>query len=172
MDFLDTIIVNRALRLVVRTYMDEPEAVKERDRQQRRQIRSLRQLISTVDIEQEGLSLGADTLRMLYTLRRFYLGKGGPKREQKITARLNKYRSKHPHGFQVECDFSPFHVRWVSAGILFGLLLREQAGYRWFDRLILVPLTGWMYPLLKRWQRNRIPELAERQALGLELFFR
>ncbi len=170
--FWDTIIVNRALRLVVRTYVDEPEAVKSRDRQQREQIRSLRKLIRDCGVEQEGLILGADTLRMLYTLRRFYLGKGGVRREKKIASRLNKYRKKHPQGFLVECDFSPFHVRWVTAGILFGLLLRSQARYRWFDRLILVPLTGWMYPLLKRWQRHRIPDLAERQALGLELFFR
>jgi hypothetical protein len=170
--FWDTIIVNRALRLVVRTYMDKPEMVIERDRQHRQQIRRLRQLIDTVGIEQQGLKLGADTLRMLYTLRRFYLGKGGRKREKKIATRLTKYRKKHPDGFLVECDFTPFHIRWITAGILFSLLLRQRARYRWFDRLILVPMTGWMYPLLKHWQRNRIPELAERQALGLELFFR
>ena len=170
--FWDTIIVNRALRLVVRTYVDEPGAVKERDRQQREQIRRLRVLINNVGVEREGLLLGADTLRMLYTLRRFYLGKGGAKREKKIHARLEKYRHKHPQGFLVECDFAPFHIRWVTAGLLFGLLLRQRARYRWFDRLVLVPMTGWMYPLLKRWQRHRIPELAERQALGLELFFR
>ncbi len=170
--FWDTIIVNRALRLVVRTYMDDPEMVIERDRQQRQQIRRLRQLIDTVGIEQQGLKLGADTLRMLYTLRRFYLGKGGNKREKKIATRLAKYRQKHPDGFLVECDFTPFHIRWITGGILLSLLLRQQARYRWFDRLILVPMTGWMYPLLKHWQRNRIPQLAERQALGLELFFR
>ena len=170
--FWDTIIVNRALRLVFRTYIEETDQLKKLDKQQRVEIGRLRRLIKELKIEKKGLSLGADTFRMLYTLRRFYLGKGGRKREKKIHARLEKYHARHPSGFQVECDFSPFRIRWVTTGALFGTLMRHQPGYRLVDRLILLPLSGWIYLLLKRWQRHRIPELAERQALGLELFFR
>ena len=170
--FWDTVIVNRALRLVFRAYLDDPEEIRRSDKQQRDLLGRMRQLIKQVGVEQDGLQLGADSLRMLYTLRRFYLGKGGPKREQKIAARLQKYHAQHPTGLQVECDFSPFRLRWVTTGALFGTFMRRQARYRLVDRLLLIPLTGWFFPVLKRWQSHRIPDLADRQALGLELFFR
>ncbi len=170
--FWDTIIVNRVLRLLFQVYLDDPDKLKKKDKLQREQLNRLRQLISTCDVEQGGLQLGVDTLRMLYTLRRFYLGQGGAKREAKIRARLAKYGKRHPQGFSVEYDFTPFRLRWVTAGLLFSLIMRYRCRYRWLDRFLLVPMTGWLFPLFKRWQRQRLPELAERQALGLELFFR
>lgn len=36
----------------------------------------------------------------------------------------------------------------------------------------LIPLTGWIFPLIKCWQHKRIPEIAKRQAAGIEIFFR
>jgi hypothetical protein len=105
-------------------------------------------------------------------LRRFYLGKAGQKREEKVCTRLKKYHHKHPNGFLVECDFSPFRIRWITTGLFFGIIMRNQSRYRLLDRFLLIPLTGWMFPLVKRWQRHRIPDLAERQAVGLEVFFR
>ena len=170
--FWDTIIVNRALWVLFRTYLEEVGTIRSTDKELRDQVRELRSLVKELGIEGPDLTLGVDTFRMLYTLRRFYLGKGGRKREKKIRLRLDKYRKKHPEGFQVECDFSPFHIRRITTGVLFGVLMRQRPGYRLFDLVFLVPLTGWMYPFFKRWQRHRIPDLAERQALGLELFFR
>lgn len=170
--FWDTIIVNRALRLVFRTYIDATDKLKKRDKGQREHIRRLRKLVTAVDVEQEGLTLGVDTFRMLYTLRRFYIGKGGTGRERKIRARMEKYHHRYPAGFQVECDFTPVRLRWITSGALFGILMRHHSGYRIFDRLVLVPVSGWIFPLIMRWQKHRIPDLAERQALGLELFFR
>ncbi len=170
--FWDTIIVNRALRLMFHVYLEDPAEIHRVDRQQRKLLKQLRQKISELPEQHPELELGVDTFRMLYTLRRFYSGNAGKKREKKIAARLKKYYAKHPAGFQVECDFSPFHIRWVTAGVLFSIIMRERASYRKLDRFALIPLTCWLFPLVKRWHKKRIPELAERQALGLELFFR
>ena len=170
--FWDTLIVNRALRLMFHVYWDDPAVIRKADKQHRDLLKKLRQKVRPLSEKYPGLRLGVDTFRMLYTLRRFYSGNAGPKRVKKINARVKKYHARHPAGFQVECDFSPFRLRWVTAGILFGIFMRHRSEYRLVDRFVLIPLTGWLFPVFKRWQKDRIPDLAERQALGLELFFR
>jgi hypothetical protein len=170
--FWDTVLVNRALRLVFRTFMDNSKEVRINDKLLRSDIRQLHTLTKKLSKNPEQLILAADTFELLYALRRFYLGKAGQKREKKVCTRLKKYHHKHPNGFLVECDFSPFRIRWITTGLFFGIILRNQSRYRLLDRFLLIPLTGWMFPLVKRWQRHRIPDLAERQAVGLEVFFR
>ena len=170
--FWDTILVNRALRLVFRTFMDNSKEVRINDKLLRSEIRQLHSLTKKLNQGPEQLVFAADTFELLYALRRFYLGKAGSKREKKVCTRLKKYHHKHPNGFLVECDFSPFRIRWITTGLFFGIILRNQARYRLLDRFLLIPLTGWLFPLVKRWQRHRIPDLAERQAVGLEVFFR
>jgi hypothetical protein len=170
--FWDTILVNHALRLVFRTFMHNPKAVRINDKKLRSEIRQLRTLSAKLSKHPENLLLGADTFELLYTLRHFYLGKAGHKREKKVCTRLKKYHTRHPGGFLVECDFSPFRIRGITTGVLFSIIMRTRPQYRLLDRFLLIPLTCWMFPLVKRWQRHRIPDLAERQAVGLEVFFR
>ena len=170
--FWDTILVNQPLRLMFRAYLDSPTEIRNDDREERQLIRRLRLLIKQLSVEQADMTLGVDTLRLLYSLRRFYLGKAGKKRITKISARIERYRNKHPQGFLIESDYSPFRLRWVTAGALFALLMRSSPDYRILDRTLLIRLTGLAFPLLRRFQQQRIPELAERQAGGLDLFFR
>jgi hypothetical protein len=170
--FWDTVLVNRALRLVLNTFHGDGKELRQKDKAQRLELRRLKNLVAELGVEQQDLQMAVDTFRLLIVLRRFYLGKAGKKREKKIKARLKDYRQQHPHGFAVEYDFAPFHIRWITTGLFFGFFLRRKPAYRVLDRLVLIPLTGWMFPLVKRWQRKRIPEIAERQAAGLEIFFR
>ncbi len=170
--FWDTILVNQLLRLMFRAYLESPAEIRHDDREERQLIRRLRLLIKQLSVERAELTLGVDTLRLLYSLRRFYLGKAGKKRIIKISARIERYRNKHPQGFLIESDYSPFRLRWITAGALFALLMRSESDYRILDRTLLIRLTGLAFPLMRRLQHQRIPELAERQAGGLDLFFR
>lgn len=170
--FWDTILVNHALRLVIRTFMQDTKEVRINDKMLRSEIRQLRALTAKLSKNPGDLLLGVDTFELLYALRRFYLGRAGRKREKKVCTRLKKYHERHPRGFLVECDFSPFQIRGITTGLFFSIIMRNQPRYRMLDRFLLIPLTCWMFPLVKRWQRHRIPDLAERQAVGLEVFFR
>ncbi len=170
--FWDTILVNQPLRIMFRAYLDSPAEIRNDDREERQLFRRLKTLIGKLSQPQTDLTMGADTLRLLYSLRRFYLGKAGKKRIAKISARIDRYRINHPQGFIIEHDYSPFRLRWITTGALFGLLMRSQSDYRLLDRTLLIRLTGWVFPLLRRRHQHHIPELAERQAGGLDLFFR
>lgn len=170
--FWDTLLVNRALRLVFSTFQGNDKSLRQEDRKQRKVLRRLRKLTEDCAVETKDLAMAVDTFDLLFQLRKFYLGKAGKKRERKIKAWVNEYREKYPQGFEVECDFAPFRIRWITTGLFFSIFMRRQARYRVFDRVLLIPLTGWMFPLIKSWQRRRIPDVAERQAAGLEIFFR
>lgn len=170
--FWDTILVNRPLRLMFRAYLDSPGDIRNDDREERQLFRRLKTLLGELSQPRPDLIMGMATMRLLYSLRRFYLGKAGQKRVTKISARIERYRAKHPQGFIVEHDYSPFRLRWITARALFGLLMRSDPDYRFLDRTLLINLTGWAFPLMRRLQQERIPELAERQAGGLDLFFR
>ena len=170
--FWDTILVNRALRLVFKTFQSDRKKLRQKDRQLRKVLRRLSQMIKELPSEEEDLRMGVETFALIINLRRFYLGSAGQKRERKVKEQVQTYRQKYPLGFATECDFSPFHIRWITSGLLFGFFIRRQARYRLLDRVLLIPLTSWMFPVFKRWQRRRIPDIAESQAAGLELFFR
>lgn len=170
--FWDTILVNRALRLLFSSAIDNPKQLRQIDRKHRNSIRRLRKLVPDFPSEREHLTMALDTFELLIVLRRFYLGKAGRKREEKISAKVRAYRKRYPHGFIIECDFSPFHIRWVTTGFFFSLFLRRRAGYRLFDRYLLIPLSGCIFALLRRWQKHRFPDISEGQTAGLEIFFR
>lgn len=170
--FWDTVLVNRALRLVLLTFQNKPKELRREDCNQRILLRRLRKLVDKLELEQENLTMAVDTFSLLIALRRFYLGKAGKKREKKIKAKVKAYRQQYPQGFAIECDFAPFRLRWITAGLFFGIFLRQRSRYRLFDRFLLIPLSGWMFPLIKHRQRRRIPEIAQRQAAGIEIFFR
>ncbi len=170
--FWDTILVNRALRLVFNTFQGTDKSLRKQDRKQRRLLRRLRTLVEEMPVREADLEMAVDTFGLLAHLRKFYLGKAGKKRERKIRAEVGEYRQRYPHGFTVECDFTPFSIRWMTTGLFFSIFMRTEPRYRRFDRFLLIPLTGWMFPLIKRRQRRRIPDIAERQAAGLEIFFR
>ena len=170
--FWDTILVNRALRLVFKTFQPDRKTLRQKDRQQRKVLRRLSKLIKELPGEEEDLRMGVATFALIINLRRFYLGSAGKKRERKVKEQVQKYRQEYPSGFAVECDFSPFRIRWMTSGLLFGFFIRRQSRYRPLDRILLIPLTSWMFPVFKRWQRRRIPDIAESQTAGLELFFR
>lgn len=170
--FWDTILVNRALRLLFNTVQGSGDELRRRDRKLRSVLRRLRKLVKELAVDDHDLVMAIDTFDLILVLRRFYLGKAGKKRERKVKKRAQAYRQKNPQGFAVECDFAPFRIRWITTGLLAAIFMRRQARYRLFDRLLLIPLTGWLFPVVKRWQRCRIPDIAERQAVGLEIFFR
>ncbi len=170
--FWDTILINRALRLVLHAFQENLKELRQKDKEQRVILRQLKTLVAELEVEKKDLTMAVDTFSLLIVLRGFYLGKAGEKREKKIKTKLKTYQQKHPQGFAMECDFAPFHIRWITTGLFFGIFLRRKSRYRAFDRFMLIPLTGWMFPLVKRWQRHRIPEIAERQAAGVEIFFR
>jgi len=170
--FWDTILVNRAFRLVLHAYHERPKELRKVDKLLRRELWAMRELIADGDAESDGLRRAVETFELLVVLRRFYVGKAGRKRQRKIERKVMAYRERHPAGFGVECDFAPFRIRWVSSWVIFGMLIRGRARYRLFDRLVLIPLSGWLFPWFKRWQRRRIPAVAGRQAAGVEFFFR
>lgn len=170
--FWDTILVNRGLRFFMRAFFKAPEIVRESDKSKREKLKRIETIATKLALPEELWHCGVDTFDLLISIRHYYLGRGSEQREMRVLRKIAQYREKHPKGFQVEADFSPFHIRWITAWILFSILLRDRSEYRFLDRVLLIPLTGWLFPLFKQFQKNRFPELANRQAIGIELFFR
>jgi len=167
--FWDTILVNPAIRMVVRSFVGNSEMVRERDSLLKAELKLLKQFAKNSPSCGKSILESCDTFDLIYTIRGFYLGKT---RHEKILRRIERYRAKYPRGFKVEYDFAPIRLRWITEGILFSLLLRRKSRYRLFDRWVLIPLTSWLLPLIKKYHFKRLPELASRQAVGMELFFR
>lgn len=170
--FWDTILVNRAIRKLFRHMTPDKEKQKLEDKLQKKIIKELMTVGEEAGIESEELLLTVETFKLVYGVRKFYLSGAGKKAKRRLQARVKGYQKKCPHGFKVEVDLAPFRLRWITSDFLFALLLREHAHYRLLDRFILVPVTGWIFPLFKKWQQKKFPAIAEKQAVGIELFFR
>ncbi len=167
--FWDTILVNPAIRMVIRSFVGNPEELREVDKLLKTELKMIAKLTKNITVEKESLEQAHETFRLIFAIRGYYLGK---MRHEKIAKRIDRYRVRYPNGFRIESDFAPFRLRWITETILFGLLLRKHSRYRLFDRFVLIPLTGWMFPLIKKYNFKRMPDLANRQAVGMELFFR
>lgn len=170
--FWDTILVNRAIGMFFQFLTSDRKEQREKDKQFRRNLSELEELAKVIALPPEEYELTMETFKLLIAIRAFYLGKGKKKARKKLKLKIEKYRKRFPQGFKVEADFAPFRLRWITVGFICSLLLRKHARYRWLDRLLLVPLLGWIFPLFKRWQQHRFPAIARKQAIGIELFFR
>jgi hypothetical protein len=170
--FWDTIVINHPLRRTIkRLVTDRRESIREGYRCLYK-IREMHDLAAELGLDEAPFELQYDTFEVVALAREYILGRWSNELRQRIERRVENYRHEHPDGFVVELDFSPFPMKKLLLKLIFRLCLRPHRHYHMMERVFLIRFTGWFYPLIRVWERRRLPEFTRRQAMGLEVLFK
>jgi hypothetical protein len=170
--FWDTIIINHALRKILRSFVpDKKEAIREGYRVLS-QIKEMRRLAGELGMPLESLDFQYATFKVLAQAREYFLGRWDPRLPNRIERLAREYEERYPAGFHIERDFSPLHIRRSVIRLAVQLLLRNRGPYRFLEQTLLVRLSGWVYPFVKKYHRNRLPDIAQKQTMGFQTLFK
>ncbi|MBD3390510.1 MAG: glycosyl hydrolase family 67 [Chitinivibrionales bacterium] len=170
--FWDTIVVNHTIRKVLRRLVRRRrEAIRE-GYQALYKIREMRGLAGDLGIDQSMFDFQYDTFRLVATAREYFLGQWSAELGERIERMAHEYRNRYPNGFVIEHDFAPVRIKKRVIKAIFKLCLRRRPDYRTADSLFLLRLTGWFYPLVRVWERRRMPEFVQKQAMGIQVLFK
>jgi hypothetical protein len=172
--FWDTICINHPLRKMLRPFVpDRKECIRDGYRMLL-EAKKMIDICVLIGIDPADCQFQYDTLRVLAYAREYFLGKGRsiPEIKSRLITHIHEYRCAYPDGFAIEYDFSPMRVKKNIMKALFKICLRHTSSYRMIDRLVIIRLTGWIYPLTKLWQNRRLPDFTRQRAMGIDVFFK
>ncbi len=170
--FWDRVLINHAVRVTLRRFVQgRREAIRDGYRALYR-IREMKRLARELHLEEDQFDFQYDTFKILAIAREYFFGTWSPGLGERIEREARAYEEKYPQGFVIERDFSPLRIGKNLLEVVFGLCVRTRSRYRLIDTLVIIRFTGWFYPLVKNWQRRRMPEFARRQAMGIQVLFK
>ncbi len=170
--FWDTIVINHAMRKIIRRFVHERKEAIHDGYRMLHKIRTMKEIAARFGIDQQYFELQYDTFRILATAREYYLGPWDVQVARTIERLAAEYRTKYPNGFHILCDFSPVRFKKWMIKTIFWLSLRPHPHYRALDRYFLIRFASLIYPLVNWWQRRGLPEFAREQAMGIQVLFR
>lgn len=169
--FWDTIVLNHTMRKIVRRMVvDRQEAIHNGYRALS-MAREAGEIIEKLGVEYPTPRHLYDTYELIALVREYMLGPFTPELADRIAAHAHRYHETYPDSFRLEYDFSPLPPHKIIIETILRLSLRTSAPYRLIDRFVILKLTSWIYPIIRKWQKKRLPDFARSQAMGIGVLF-
>jgi hypothetical protein len=174
--FWDRIVINAAMRTVLGALVTDRQRAIDEGRMALTTLDTMRHLAAVHHLPEQGLRLQHDTFAILALAREYLLGESTPELRERLQTLVLHYRATHAWRYTVEANFAPHVASRLmpsrSLKLLLRLMLREQAEYRWIDRLFLLRFFSLVYPLLWLWRERLFPAFARQHGMGIEVVFK
>lgn len=170
--YWDHLIVTRPVRAVMRRFVLSPTEQIAQGRAAMLKLDRMARLAEELGLPVQDIEFQRDTFELIQAARRYYFGPDPDSAREALAGLRARYQQKHPNGFHVLLDAGPVRRSGVWTRRLLRLLFREQRGYRWVDHVFTIRLLGWIYPVLRRFHRRFLPEMARTHAMGVDAIFK
>jgi hypothetical protein len=170
--FWDTVIINHAMRKIIRRFVHERREAIHDGYRALEKIETMKELAISMQIDTKDIDFQYDTFRILAAVREYYFGEWNADTVRHLRLSIENYRKKHPQGFHIACDLNPVRFKKQLIKSIFRISLRRQPGYRSIDRLFLLRFAWLVYPLFRIWEKKRLPSFTRSQAMGVEVLFK
>lgn len=170
--YWDHIIINHSMRKMLRCFVTDGEAKVLQGRMALTKIAEMREMATEWGLPTRDMQFQYDTFEILAAARAYYFQEFDPGGIRHLKSLMRTYRKTYRSRYAIRLNLTPLpgSRRLFKRGL--GILLRDQRGYRFVDHLITIRLLGWFYPLIRRFSRNRLPDFADQQAMGVDALFR
>ena len=170
--FWDNIIINHAVRQIIRRFvMEKREAVHDGYRALDK-IRKMQGLAKEIGIDPLGFDYQFDTFEIIAAAREYFFGPWDAAVAARISQLVEQYGAKYPDGFHFLVDFKPVPFNKWLIKTIFHISLRSHPDYRLIDRIFLLRLASLVYPLFHLWQQRRLPAFTRDRAMGIQILFK
>jgi hypothetical protein len=92
-------------------------------------------------------------------------------REAKIAYKI-RWPKELRQRYRIKVSFDPFPLKRQTLALAARLLLRRKRGYRWFDRIFTLYLSGYAYRLFRPRDPKKMPKFLRKSAMGVDTLFK
>jgi hypothetical protein len=170
--YWDHILVNHSMRKLLRCLVRDGERAMAQGERSLEKIQRMIDLAPSAGMPVEDLLFQKRTFEILVAARRYYFDEYSPDVARRLLVLRERYRALYPEAYTVHLDFSPMRLERAHLHRLLSLILRRQRGYRWVDRILTIRLLALLSPFVRRMPDRVVPEVAKRQAMGIDSILR
>lgn len=117
-----------------------------------------------------------DFFRLILLARQYYFLPFDESLAEQIRIAKEAYKQRWPkeirQRYRIRISFKPFPVKRRMLAIAASLLLRRKRGYRWLDRIVILPWAGLAFKVLRSRDPNAMPDYLNKSAMGVETLFK
>jgi hypothetical protein len=171
--FWDTIVISATLRVFVRRFA-RGRVSSQRTRIALGKIDQMREIAARLGLDTQPFVLMRDTFGIIGLVHEYLKGEADATVLSRIRDAIDIYKKKFPRAkrFSVVCDFASAPAETALLKIMFLALLRPRSSYRLFDRLLYNRLAAVIIPIVKSWNKRRLPAFVRERGMGFETLLR
>jgi hypothetical protein len=117
-----------------------------------------------------------DFFQLILLARRYYFLPFDESLAARIRTEKEAYKQRWPkeirQRYRIRISFKPFPVKRRVLAIAAIVLLRRKRGYRWLDRMVILPWSGLAFRVLRQRDPSAMPKLLRKSAMGVETLFK
>jgi len=170
--FWDNIIINHSMRKMLRCFISDGEAKIHQGRMALMKLQEMMEMAKEWNLPMADLQFQYDTFEILAAARVYYFRKISHESIVRLKVLTRRYRRRYPDRYVIVLNFSKMSLNRRSLKRVLHVCLREERGYRFLDQIFTIRVLSLLFPLIRFFSRNRLPDFAERQAMGIKTLFR
>ncbi|VGO11687.1 hypothetical protein PDESU_00232 [Pontiella desulfatans] len=167
------IVANHFMRKFMRCYVGDGQRTVKQGFRALQKIKRMQELAGPLGLPVEDLKFQYDTFKIIATVREYYFLDFTDELEARLTRMKEEYEAKYDEPrYTLMLDFSRVKLRRAHLHLMLKMMFRGEHGYRLFDRIVTLNLLSVLYPMLKRFGKNAVPEFASESAMGFDSIFK
>lgn len=174
--YWDSLFINHGMRKLMRHFVGNPQRSLAGAEAAAALFPRMITLARDAGLPADDIEHMRDFFQLILLARRYYFMPF----DEELAARIRKekeiYKQRWPketrQRYRIRISFDPFPLRRRTLGIAAGLLLRRKRGYRWLDRLVILPLAGPAFRLMRPRDPASMPKFLRKSAMGVDVLFK
>ena len=167
------IIANHFMRKFMRCYVSDGEKAVRQGNDALEKIRRMQALAERLGLPAEDLRFQYDTFKIIAAVREYYFLEFNEDMIERLQTLKAGYEAKYKEPrYTVMLDFSHLRLRRIHLHMMLRIMFRGEHGYRLFDRIVTLNVLSVIYPIIRRFSRNAVPEFASESAMGIDSIFK
>lgn len=172
--YWDSLFINHGVRKLMRHFVRDHERALMAGEKAFNTLPRMLTIATTAGLPTSDIEHMRDFFHLVVLARRYYFQPFDPAITSEIAAARKAYKNRWPrtHRYRVKLSFHYFPVKRRALALATLVLLRPKRGYRMFDRLVLLYLSGAIYKLLRPHLSRRTPKFLRKSAMGIDVLFK
>ncbi len=174
--YWDSLFINHGVRKVMRYFVGSPERALVGAEAAAELFPRMIAVARDAGLPVEDIEHMHDFFKLILLARRYYFLPFDESLAARIRTVKEAYKQRWPketrQRYRIRISFEPFPVRRRVLAIVASVLLRRKRGYRWLDRMVILPWAGLAFRALRQRDPSAMPKLLSKSAMGVETLFK
>lgn len=174
--YWDSLFINHGVRKLMRHFVGDPERSLAGAEAAAKLFPRMIECARNAGLPSDDIEHMQDFFHLILLARRYYFQPFDDALAAQIYSAKAAYKQRWPkeirQRYRIRISFDPFPVKRRTLAIAARLLLRQKRGYRWLDWIVILPLSGLAFRLLRPRDPEAMPKFLRKSAMGVETLFK